>query len=547
MQSRVVIATFARPSGLSVSVEGLFRFRVEWIINQSKTMNPNAGRQYPTLFMTLIALQNATLRRPNGFTLTNLNWTLEPKQHWAIMGPSGSGKSLFLETVAGRLPVAGGRLWLSDTALRPQIELVARDYSFDWRIAGAVQFYQQRFNTQTVDDGPTVWDVLQGQVRPVGTIDPASVPLPPPLYAEDWLRNRADGLRITHLLDRRLTSLSNGETRRTLLVRSLLKQPRILLLDNPFSGLDADSRAQLHETIEQAAQTGVSLVMVVDERDIPACITHRLVLGGGRKEKGEGKKAEGKKEKVEGIKGKAEEGSVAPSPFSLPPLPPFSMAIQMEDVTVRYGAKTVLDRVNWTVRRGEKWALLGPNGSGKSTLLSLITGDNPQAYANKLHLFDRRRGTGESIWWIKSRIGFVSPELHLYFPRQTRVWDVVASGLFDTMGLFRKLDAEQQNQVQKQLEVLGLTALRDRRLADLSAGLQRWVLLARALVKRPPLLILDEPTQGLDTGQVAQFRDLIDEMANQNPEQTLIYVTHYPDELPRCVMQTLRLAEGRVV
>ncbi|KAB7733338.1 ATP-binding cassette domain-containing protein [Rudanella paleaurantiibacter] len=484
--------------------------------------------------MTLIALQDATLRRPNGFTLTNLNWTLEPNQHWAIMGPSGSGKSLFLETVAGRLPVAGGRLCLVDATLRSQIELVARDYSFDWRIAGAVQFYQQRFNTQTVDDGPTVWDVLQGQVRPVGTIDPASVPLPPPLYPEDWLRNRADVLRITHLLDRRLTSLSNGETRRTLLVRSLLKQPRILLLDNPFSGLDADSRAQLHETIEQAAQTGVSLVMVVDERDMPACVTHRLVLEGGKKEKGEGNKEKG------------EESSAPLSPSSVLP-PSFSTAIQMQDVTVRYGAKTVLDRVNWTVQRGEKWALLGPNGSGKSTLLSLITGDNPQAYANKLHLFDRRRGTGESIWWIKSRIGFVSPELHLYFPRQTRVWDVVASGLFDTMGLFRKLDAEQQRQVQKQLETLGLTSFRDRRLADLSAGLQRWVLLARALVKRPPLLILDEPTQGLDTEQVAQFRDLIDEMATQNPDQTLIYVTHYPDELPRCVTQTLRLAEGRVV
>lgn len=471
----------------------------------------------------LLQLIDATFRQTGNDSFAPINWTLETGQHWAVMGPSGSGKSLFLDALAGRIRLLGGQLLHPVGPLKTTVDLVARDYSFDWRIAGAAQFYQQRYNTQTADMAPTVRDVLQQQVRPPGTIDPASAPVPPPAYPEDWLTDVAVQLNIRHLLDRRL-SLSNGETRRTLLARSLLKRPRILLLDNPFVGLDTASRTQLHTLVNQIAQSGVALVMVVDERDVPSCITHRLLLN------------------VPGL---------PPPVLSARPQSslsaPFTYAVQMRRITVRYGEKTVLHGIDWTVKRGEKWALLGANGSGKSTLLSLITADNPQAYANDFDLFDRKRGTGESIWSIKAKIGFVSPELHLYFPRQTRVWDVVASGLFDTMGLFRKLTPEQQAQVSRQLQQLGLEHLRDLPLAALSVGQQRWVLLARALIKNPPLLVLDEPTQGLDTTQTNQFRQLIDQLCATNPVQTLIYVTHYPDELPTSITHTLRLDGGRIV
>ncbi|WP_375444236.1 ATP-binding cassette domain-containing protein [uncultured Fibrella sp.] len=487
----------------------------------------------------LIQLVNATFRQTDNQAYSPINWTLTTGEHWAIMGPSGSGKSVLLDALAGRITLLGGQLLHPVGPLKTTVELVARDYSFDWRIASAAQFYQQRYNTQTVDAAPTVRDMLQGQVRPTGTIDLASAPVSPPIYTADWLAEIADQLNITYLLDRRLTSLSNGETRRTLLARSLLKRPRVLLLDNPFVGLDADSRAQLHATIDRVGQSGVSLVMVVDERDVPACITNRLVLG-------EGPGVEGSEQK--------HGNSFAPSaqhPHSLAPGPipfaTFTHAIQMRNVIIRYGDKTVLHGIDWAVRRGEKWALLGANGSGKSTLLSLVTADNPQAYANDFDLFDRKRGTGESIWSIKAKIGFVSPELHLYFPRQTKVWDVVASGLFDTMGLFRKLTPEQRTRIGGQLQQLGLEELHDKPLSALSVGQQRWVLLARALVKNPPLLVLDEPTQGLDTSQTDHFRALVEQLCMTNPDQTLIYVTHYPGELPNCITHTLRLESGRVV
>ncbi len=490
--------------------------------------------------MTLLQLIDATLRRPNKFTITDLNWILQSDQHWAIMGPSGSGKSLLLDAIAGRIPLANGQLLHPVGPLKTQVELVARDYTFDWRIAGATQFYQQRFNTQTAHDTPTVRDLLQNQVRPVGTIDPASVPLPPPAYSTEWLTEVADQMRIEHLLDRRLTSLSNGETRRTLLARSLLKCPRVLLLDNPFSGLDAESRLQLHTTINRVAQTGVAFVMVVDERDVPDCITHRLDLTipvsatqTDSSPVSESRSSPGSTE--------------VPQADLLQSLPPFTNAVRMRNITVRYGAKTVLDNISWTVRRGEKWALLGPNGSGKSTLLSLITADNPQAYANDFELFDRKRGTGESIWSIKQKIGYVSPELHLYFPRQTRVWDVVASGLFDTMGLFRKLNPTQVTLVEDQLNQLDLWTVRNQPLSALSVGQQRWALLGRAVIKNPPLLVLDEPTQGLDATHTEEFRQRIDQGCLARPDQTLIYVTHYPAELPDAIDHTLRLADGRVV
>jgi molybdate transport system ATP-binding protein len=218
----------------------------------------------------------------------------------------------------------------------------------------------------------------------------------------------------------------------------------------------------------------------------------------------------------------------------------------MVDTTIRYGEAIILDAINWEVRRGQRWNVSGPNGAGKSTLLSLITADNPQAYANEIWLFDRRRGTGESIWDIKKRIGFVSPELHLYFDRGATAHDVVASGLFDTIGLFRPLNAEQETLVSLWMRLLSLWELRMRRLAQLSTGQQRMIFLARALIKNPPMLILDEPCQGLDDEQTAHFRDLITTLCTVF-DTTLIYVSHYRQELPACIDHFLRLEKGAIV
>lgn len=214
----------------------------------------------------------------------------------------------------------------------------------------------------------------------------------------------------------------------------------------------------------------------------------------------------------------------------------------MKNVNITYDKK-ILENINWEVLNGERWSLSGPNGSGKSTLLSLINADNPQAYANEIYLFDRRRGSGESIWDIKKKIGFVSPELHLFFDRGTSGFDAVASGLFDTIGLFRKINQQQIVIVTKWMQLLKISHLSRKLLFQLSGSEQRSVLLARALVKNPPLLILDEPCQGLDEEQTDLFKAIVNEICLTG-NKTLIYVTHLAAEVPDCVTKSIRLENG---
>ena len=182
--------------------------------------------------------------------------------------------------------------------------------------------------------------------------------------------------------------------------------------------------------------------------------------------------------------------------------------------------------------------------SGKSTLLSLSRGDHPQAYSNDVSLFGRRRGTGESIWDIKRRVGFVSPELHLYFSEPLTAAETAATGFHDVL-VRRPTTLEQETTVEKLFDEFGIASLRDRLFSRLSTGEQRLVLLIRALVKAPPLLILDEPFQGFDEELIERARDWLDTRARS--DQTLLFVSHYPAEIPQTVTQWLRLENGRRV
>jgi molybdate transport system ATP-binding protein len=218
----------------------------------------------------------------------------------------------------------------------------------------------------------------------------------------------------------------------------------------------------------------------------------------------------------------------------------------MERVNVSYGGVRILQDIDWTVRLGEHWALMGPNGAGKTTLLSLILGDHPQAYANNISLFGKRRGQGESIWEVKRRIGWVAPELHLYHPRGVSGLHVVCSGFHDSVGLYRACTPQQRQTARQWMQRLGIESCADVSFDKLSEGEQRLVLLARALVKYPLLLILDEPCQGLDAGNRTRVSQIVDAVGNQG-ETSVIYVTHNPDELPRITSHVLELTRGKIV
>ena len=215
--------------------------------------------------------------------------------------------------------------------------------------------------------------------------------------------------------------------------------------------------------------------------------------------------------------------------------------LKLQNVSIRYGNRTILKDLSWSLKAGEKWALTGRNGSGKSTLLSLICADNPQAYSCDITLFGRKRGTGESIWDIKRNIGYLSPEMYKSYRKPLPVENIVASGLFDTIGLYVEPKEEHLQRVERWMELFNLSRFRGTNYMHLSDGWQRMVLLARAFVKNPPLLILDEPFHGLDNKNRTLAAEIIESWCRQ-PEKSLIMVSHYKQDFPQSITHTLDLS-----
>jgi molybdate transport system ATP-binding protein len=368
-------------------------------------------------------------------------------------------------------------------------------------------------------------------------------------------------LQIAAFLDRTLLSLSNGERQRVDLARALCHPLRLLILDDPFAGLDARMR-ECFRRLLAGLMRGPLRVLLITPRleDLPPEVTHllwvdrcRVVAAGNRREillTGPSKpllaprlpSRTGSTALRPGRAGPPRAAAVGPGPTPASEASGGAELVRLRKVTVRYGRSTILEGVNWTIRAGESWALLGQNGAGKTALLSLIDGDHPQAYANDIVVFGRRRGQGESIWEIKRRIGAVSPELHLHFDDAITCFDAVASGFHETVGLFHRPSPRQRALARRWLARFGLARFARSPLFALSAGLQRMVLLARALVKGPRLLLLDEPCQGLDAAHRRRFVDAVDALVRSGTV-TAIYVTHRQDEIPPSIKRVLRLAQ----
>ncbi|MEY3432395.1 MAG: hypothetical protein RL131_331 [Bacteroidota bacterium] len=462
-----------------------------------------------------------------GIAIVNkVGFTLENNDHLAICGPSGSGKSTIAKVLHGDV-FARGELFFLDQNTEPIVPksvYVDQQHRFKNRSNVSNFYYQQRYNSTDNEDSLTVLEELNRLV-----ID----------AHHEWIT----AFDILKLLDKPLIQLSNGENKRLQLVKALTASPDILILDNPYLGLDATGRLILSESINRISESGIKIILIANEEDLPSCITHVLWM-----ENGNGS-FHSKSHFLENNQlpqaSKLTHSAALHSLFKKTSSRTNAI-IELKNLHIQYGAKLILNNINWKVMRGERWCVTGPNGSGKSTLLSLITADNPQGYANEIYLFGKKRGSGESIWDIKSKIGYVSPELHLYFDQGFTCKEVVASGLFDTIGLFRKLTQDQEILVAKWLDAMEISDLQDKYMHQLSLGMQRWVMLTRAFVKNPELLILDEPCQGLDRIQTQNFLYLIDSICNDT-NLTLIYVSHYTEDIPTCITHRMHLENGNVV
>lgn len=472
-----------------------------------------------------ITLKNITVRIRDRMVFRNTDWEIRTGQQWAILGPNGAGKSSLARVLINDIPYSQG-------TVTNHLEGMPAGYvSFelhDWMINTEEIRRDDRSTRRTSPGRELARDALVYGNRRVA---PGS-----PFFDEI-----ANLMKIAHLLDREVRNLSTGEIRKVLIARALLKSPRLLILDEPLSGIDAASRAELTEVINGLASFGTQLILITNHpEEVLPCITHLLcvkdctVLGRGEKAR---MLASGVLDLLYKANSYGNSLNAAPLKTAAGNGNPL---VEMRNVTVRYGRTKILDKLNWKMCSGENWAVTGPNGSGKTTLLKLITGENLQGYANKIFLFGQRKGSGEMLWETKQRIGFLSSDQLVRYPKTFKVADVVASGFFESVGLYRNLSEKQKEDVRCWMELLAVTRLRERPFEQTSYGEKRLIMIARALVKSPELLILDEPCEGLDPANRRTVIDLADHIGRNTPTD-LIYVTHYPEELPGCITHKLEL------
>lgn len=452
-----------------------------------------------------------------------VNWEVNENEHWAIIGPNGGGKTLLVDILLGKYALKEGEIvCTSESGKNLSVSSVVKSVAFRdiYSIIDTQNsYYQQRWNKGDEQEVPLTKDLVQNA-------------------DQTWLNTLVEWFRIEDLMNKEVNLLSSGELRKFLIVRSLLSKPRILILDNPFIGLDTSSRTILKDLLTRLSELdNLQIVLILSNpNDIPDMVTHILPIKDKQIYQPMPRRAFEEDRAfatslfpsvgIEGLETLKQTSNGEETKT-------YENAAILKNIHIRYGQRTILKNLNWEIKRGEKWALLGANGAGKSTLLSLICGDNPQAYANDITLFDRKRGTGESIWDIKKRIGYISPEMHLYYLKNVRCLDIVGSGFFDTIGLYRKCDTEQEVVALEWMKLFRVEHLKNVSFLNVSSGEQRLILLARVFVKNPDLLILDEPLHGLDIINKRKVKEILERYCDSN--KSLIYVTHYENEIPSIV------------
>ena len=421
----------------------------------------------------------------------------------AILGRNASGKTRYVDDMRKRLA--------SDS-----VRYIAFRDSYGSGVDNAY-YLQLRWNQHDIDaETPTVGELLEKTFLLTGEDTEERRHMQQHLYGLFCLQP---------LLDKYIITLSSGELRKFQLTKTLLAQPKTLIMDNPFIGLDSTARRQLRDLLQSLTdEQGLTVYLVVARpKDIPDYVEDIIEI-------------EGNGNAAERLSDEKREALLR-LPLALHRQYHSAEVVSMRNVSIRYGERTILKSLDWTIRNGERWALSGDNGSGKSTLLSLICADNPQSYACDISLFGYQRGSGESIWDIKKHIGYVSPEMHRSYQRDLPCLRIVASGLKDTVGLYVRPVCRWW------MDLFGIAHLADRSFLQVSSGEQRLVLLARAFVKDPELLILDEPLHGLDNANRQLVKDIIEAFC-QRPNKTLIMVTHYEEELPPCIDHKLYLKKN---
>jgi len=482
---------------------------------------------------SLVAVSDVRLRINRRKVLTVDEFKIHRGEHWCVLGGNGAGKSLLAQLIRGQLPRARQHLRYSPgfdpktdmdvVSFEEQQQLWARDNRHDI----------SEFSSAASDPGTTVRQLI---CRNNG----------PGLLAGEPAREILAVLQIDSLLESGIRYLSSGQIRKAMLARALLGHAappgRLLVLDDPLEAIDRQAQPGVRNLLSRwMSGDNASLLLCRRQGEVLPGITHLALMEDLQLI------AQGPVDKVRVSrdfarvvkKPAAQPGSIPVNRNRQSALTDPVAPVLLEEVSAAYGDTLVLNRVTWRMEPGQHTLIEGPNGCGKSTLLSLIDGENHKAYGQRVTLFGRRRGSGESVWDIKSHFGVVSNEIHNKYVKGWRVLDVVVSGYYDSVGLYDDSGASQAEYALAWLQSLGLAELSREYFHELSFGQQRLVLVARAMVKAPDVLILDEPCVGLDDYYRQLVLAVVDCIAEQTKTQ-LIYVSHTEGEEPACINQRLR-------
>lgn len=531
------------------------------------------------MIKNIFRLDNVTAKISYKKYLKDISWQICQGEFWAVLGTNASGKSGLGQLLAGRLEVISGEItsqpektgYVSFEKHAEIIEDLIKNDETDFIDCIDTGTIVKEFICNTNSHPVRKFRYKAGKI---GSIKPS----PEASHLHRRAITLAKEFGITHLLERGIRFLSTGEIRKVMICQALVHDPELLILDEPYDGVDLLSRKAVADAVVSVGKQGIAVVMILNRfSEIPKEATHILYISdcmiqlkGSRKEilgeadniqnSGTGggdssSSAISTLEKLHNLhytlpavlpeKDRPSARSKEPSSsFSATPSQSWqsestSTLVKMVDTTVIYGENRVLNQISWEVKQGEHWKISGPNGAGKSTLLSLINGDNPQAYCNHIELFGMRRGSGESVWEIKRHTGIVSSRFQLDYRVSSNVLSVVVSGFFDSIGVYSTPSEKQKRIAMEWLSVIGMDSHARKPFRSLSYGEQRMVLIARAMVKHPPLLILDEPCQGLDELNRQMVLKLIDHIGKSG-ESTLLYVTHHEEDHIDCITRNFQ-------
>ncbi len=481
---------------------------------------------------TLLQVSQARCRIGRSGVLTVADFALHSGQFCCLFGPNGAGKTLLSNLIAGRRVESGSYVqYAAGFDPRRDIHLVSfEEQQRLWQRENRLDMSE--YSARAEDSGTLVGDYIRSSRHGEA-------------QDETLLALLLRELDLESFCGRGVRFLSSGQVRRVLIARALYAwhdaSEQLLILDEPLESIDRDSRQRIAHCIEQHVPAGTAILQLCRRRaDIPSAATHLALMDGLELlEQGEPEALR------QGELFSALTGRRPQLPAKLPraqsaDIPQAQLPyLELEGVVASYGDKTVLEDINWRMTAQEHVLIEGPNGCGKSTLLSLIDGENHKAYGQRVRLFGKQRGSGETVWDIKARFGLVSNELHNKYVKGWRVIDVVVSGFYASVGLYDESGAQQVNQARAWLHALCIESFERHYYHELSFGQQRLVLLARAMVKQPAILVLDEPCVGLDDYHREQILGTLDLIAVQS-STCIIYVSHVEDEAPACINQLLR-------